>query len=176
MYDKFRVICCENRDRYPGKLFIDIYPADHITHELLYRMRLKLTPEVYDITGGVYLDEGKNGRIRLTYIKHYNKLSQRQQNAMRVWLDPMIIKMYGEMKKRGLTQTIRASVAEACELFNVEMAYPQSAQEEKFQQVQEQKRKREQILKERAIYYARRKYAANPHIALMIKQLEYSGD
>lgn len=44
MYDKFRVICCENREKYPGKLFIDIYPADHITHELLYRMRLKLTP------------------------------------------------------------------------------------------------------------------------------------
>ena len=57
MYDKFRVICCENREKYPGKLFIDIYPADYVTHELLYRMRLKITPDVYDITGGVYLDD-----------------------------------------------------------------------------------------------------------------------
>ena len=173
MYDKFRVICCENRDKYPGKLFIDIYPADHITHELLYRMRLKLTPDVYDITGGVYLDDLKNGEVRLKYIKHHDKMLQKQQDAMRARIDPQIKKLFYE---RGVTQTIQASLTEAYEVFNLDMTYPKSAREAELMQARERRQKRENIMKERQAYYARQKYAANPHIRLMIKQLERSGD
>ncbi len=176
MYDKFRVICCENREKYPGKLFIDIYPADHITHELLYRMRLRVTPDVHDITGGVYLDDLGGGEIRLKYIKHYDKMLQKQQAEMRALIDPQISKLFYEMKKRGITRTINASLADAYEIFNIGMIYPKSAKEEEFMRVQEQRRKREQILKEREAYYAQQKYAGNPHIGLMIKQLERRGD
>ena len=176
MYDKFRVICCENREKYPGKLFIDIYPADHITHELLYRMRLKLTPDVYDITGGVYLDDLKNGEVRLKYIKHHDKMLQKQQDAMRALIDPQIKKLFYAMKERGVTQTIQASLTEAYEVFNLDMTYPKSAREAELMQARERRQKRENIMKERQAYYARQKYAANPHIRLMIKQLERSGD
>ena len=40
----------------------------------------------------------------------------------------------------------------------------------------ERRQKRENIMKERQVYYARQKYEANPHVRLMIKQLERSGD
>ena len=56
------------------------------------------------------------------------------------------------------------------------MTYPKSAREAELMQARERRQKRENIMKERQAYYARQKYAANPHIRLMIKQLERSGD
>ena len=176
MYDKFRVICCENREKYPGKLFIDIYPADYVTHELLYRMRLKITPDVYDITGGVYLDDLGNGQVRLQYIKHWDKRLQRQQEIVRARVDPQIKALFAEMKKHGIRQTIQASLTEAYEVFALDKAYPQSAREEELAAARLRREKIEAIKKERTAYYARQKYAATPHLLLMLKQLSRSGD
>lgn len=178
MYDKFRVICCENRQKYPGKLFIDIYPADYVTHELLYQMRLKITPDVYDITGGVYLDDLGDGQVRLQYIKHYDKRLQRQQDALRVRLDPMIKELFSEMKKRGLTSTVRASLNEAYEVFGLRDINnsPKSARETELLQKQQRRQKAEELKKIRTAYYARQKFASAPHLRLMIRQLERSGD
>ncbi len=176
MYDKFRVICCENPEKYPGKLFIDIYPADHITHELLYRMRLKITPDVYDITGGVYLDDLGQGNIRLKYIKHYDKMIQRQQALVRERVDPLIMRLFAEMKKRGVNKTINASLNDAYEVFTLEEVYPKSAKEEQMLEAQKRYAKRQKIIEARQRFYARQKYASCPHIALMINQLERSGD
>ncbi len=176
MYDKFRVICCENPQKYPDKLFIDIYPADHITHELLYRMRLKITPDVYDITGGVYLDDLGNGSIRLKYIKHHDKMIQRQQMLVREKVDAQIIRMYTEMKRRGIYRTINASLTQAYEVFTLDELYPKSAREEQMIEAQKSYAKRQKIMEARQSFYARQKYASCPHIALMISQLERSGD
>lgn len=177
MYDKFRVICCENRQKYPGKLFIDIYPADHVTHELLYQMRLKITPDVYDITGGVYLDDLGDGQVRLQYIKHYDKRLQRQQDALRVRLDPMIKELFYEMKKRGLTSTVQASLTEAYEVFGFgDIEHPRSAREEELWQRKQRRLRVEELKKIRVAYYARQKYASAPHLRLIIKQLERSSD
>ncbi len=176
MYDKFRVICCENPNKYPGKLFIDIYPADHITHELLYQMRLKLTPDVYDITGGVYLDDLGGGNVRLQYIKHYDKRIQKQQALIRERVDAQIIKLFKDMKDRGVDKTISASLTEVYEVFRADEVYPKSAKDEKILNAQRQYAKRQKIMAQRQQFYAQQKHASAPHIALMINQLERSGD
>ena len=95
---------------------------------------------------------------------------------MRARIDSQIKKLFYAMKERGVTQTIQASLTEAYEVFNLDMTYPKSAREAELMQARERRQKRENIMKERQAYYARQKYAANPHIRLMIKQLERSGD
>lgn len=176
MYDKFRVICCENPEKYPDKLFIDIYPADHITHELLYRMRLKLTPDVYDITGGVYLDDLGSDNVRLKYIKHHDKRIQKQQALVRERVDAKILELFAEMKERGIGKTINVSLTEVYEIFSADEIYPKSAKDERILEAQKQYAKRQKIMAQRQQFYARQKYASFPHIALKISQLERSGD
>lgn len=176
MHDIYRVICCENKEKYPGRLFIDIYPAEFVTHELLYRMRLKVTPEVHDITGGVYLTDLGNGEVCLKYIKHFNKFLHRQQEEMRRRVDPKIKELFFEMKKRGISQTLRATLNDAYEVFGADMMYVKSAKEEEMKMSFERLKRRERIMAERNIYYANRKYASKPHLALMLMQLERTGD
>jgi len=176
MYDVFRVIVCENQDKYPGKQFIDIYPADFVTHELLYRMRQRVTPDVHDITGGVYLtDTGE--KVVLKYVKHHNRFLQKQQELLRQKIDPKILELFYKMKRCGVKQTLRSSLNETYEIFVPRgSGFPRSAKEEELMKTQKEREKREKIMAARQAFYARQKCAYAPHLLLWQKQLERSGD
>lgn len=180
MSDLYRVTVCENTQKYPGKLFIDIYPALFATHEKLYKMRLMVTPDVSEITGGVYLKHKDNGEVSLQYIKHYNKALQEQQKRLRERIDAKILNLFEEMKRRGINQTLNASLSEAVEIFSWEKCLcnqiPNSAVEEAFLLRQQYSKERLSRLQAKKEDYARRKYAASPQILLRWKQAEYCGD
>ena len=61
MNDVYRVVCSENPRLYPGKTFIDIYPAGSsrpencLNHDCILMMRQVINPEVYSLESGILL-------------------------------------------------------------------------------------------------------------------------
>ena len=99
---------------------------------------------------------------------------------MRQKIDPMILKMFQEMQKRGIKQTIEASVSQAVEIFSWKACSgsyeARSAKEEQFLLRQKYMQERLSRLEIKKAYNAQKKYAANPHILLKWKQAVYCGD
>lgn len=79
MPDKYRVICSENQNLYPEKIFVDIYPAGSmrpescLTHDGLLQMRRLINPNIQKLESGIIL----------TDFGHCNILLQREDALIR---------------------------------------------------------------------------------------------
>lgn len=185
MQDKYRVICCENQRLYPGKTFIDIYPADSsrpessLTHDCLLQMRRLINPKVDKLESGIILTDLGNGNIHLQYEKVYNYRMRQYQEHLRQRLDKEIVKTFMTMKQQNKDRTLEVSFSDMSVLFDLhtkDTHQPISAQEDAL--IKETARRKHLIEKhkERVRRSAGSRYAANPHILLAWTQAKYRGD
>lgn len=178
----YKVICCENEQKYPGQLFIDIAPAHLLTHEKIFFARQAICPRLTaddEMTGGIILMDLGKGDVKLCYETVCNYSLKRYQDHLRKRLDPLIRKLYKNMKKQGFEQTVSCSAMGAKELFSLSMCekrLPVSAKEEKFMADVERAQKREKLLEIKREYYAQRQCAQTPHLLLAWKQALRDGD
>ncbi len=185
MKNIYRVVCSENQRLYPGKTFIDIYPAgsmrpeNSLTHDCLLQMRRMASPGVDKIESGILLTELDNGEISLQYEKRTNYRLRRYQEHLRQRLDPKIIATFKEMKSQNKDRTLEVSLVHMAimfDLFNTEKDKPLSAREDAL--IRENMRQKRQAAKRRELIarQAAGKYAAHPEIMLAWKQALYRGD
>lgn len=125
MADKYRVICTENQRLYPGKTFIDIYPAgslrpeNSLTHDCLLQMRRLATPEVDKLESGIILTDFGNGSIHLQYETMPNRRMKEYQNLLRQRLDKQIIDTFKQMRAKGFDRTLEISFTEMAARFDL---------------------------------------------------------
>ena len=183
MYDIYRVVCWENQNQ----IFADIYPAgesrpeNSLTHDSIFMMRKKITPEAQRIESGILLMDLGNGNIILKYEKVYNRRMQIYQNNIRKKTDPIITHTFNKMKQTGKNRTFEISFTNMCMLYDLQApkdnksvctysTYQEVTNLEKIRLEKAHKLKQIKI-----DYYARDKYASNPHLKLALKQAMYRG-
>ncbi len=181
MFDLYRVVCWEENNQ----IFADIYPAgesrpeNSITHDTIFMMRQKITPNAKRVETGILLTDLSNGSIELKYEKVYNKRMKMYQDSIRKKIDPIIVSTFKEMKRLGKNRTFEISLANMSVLFDIrdkqgEYAYRSARQDEL---IREKLRidKANELKKIKIEYYANAKYATNPHIVLAYRQAMYRG-
>lgn len=185
MPDKYRVLCSENQFRYPGKTFVDIYPAgflrpeNSLTHDGLLQMRRLVNPDVEILETGIILTDFGSGNIMLQYEKMPNRRMQQYQTSLRQRLDPLIIKTFREMKQHGQNRTLEVSMASMAVMYDLHSfseEQPRSAREDALiRQNAYQKRlyekRRLQIERQ-----AQKENAPSPQVLLAWRQALYRGD
>lgn len=185
MPDKYRVICTENQRRYPGKTFIDIYPAgcmrpeNSLTHDCLLQMRRLATPEVDKIESGIILTDFGNGNIHLQYEAMPNRRMREYQQYLRQRLDGQIIDTFKEMKAKGVNRTLEISfcdMATRFDLYAPNDETPISAREDALIKENAHQKRLIEKRKEAVRRAASSKYAAHPEILLAWRQAKYRGD
>lgn len=184
MPDKYRVICCENQRAYPGKTFIDIYPAgslrpeNSLTHDCLLQMRRLSNPEVDKLESGIILTDFGNGNIHLQYEAMPNRRMREYQNQLRQRLDKQIIDTFKQMRSKGFDRTLEISFTEMAtrfDLYAMEDETPISARQDAL--IKENARQKRLIEKHKDAVRraAASKYAAHPEILLAWRQAKHHG-
>lgn len=184
MPDKYRVICTESQNLYPGITFIDIYPAgslrpeNSLTHDCLLQMRRLVNPDVDKLESGIILTDFGNGNIHLQYEKMPNRRMQEYQNSLRQRLDGQIINTFKQMRSKGFDRTLDISfrdMAARFDLYAPENETPVSARQDAL--IKENARQKKLIEKHKEIVRrsAASKYAAHPEILLAWYQAKYRG-
>jgi hypothetical protein len=181
MYVSYRVVCSENKDLYPGVIFIDICRDGFCSHDCMFKMRQHLNPGVermFNDSRGIMLREARDGSINLVYTKHKDVMAQRAQEKKRKRVDHLIIEEFKKMKERGAVQTISVPstqlqyVGEECKKSGKISSY----QEEKAYKLLNKEERIARLKAIRSAYYENRKYAEAPHLRLMQEQRKYLGD
>ncbi len=185
MPDKYRVICTENQRAYPGKTFIDIYPAgvmrpeNSLTHDCLLQMRRLINPEVEKLESGIILTDFGDGNIHLQYEGTTNKRMREYQKYLRQKLDGQIIDTFKKMRTRGLDRTLEISFTEMAARFDLyapEEETQISAREDALIKENARQKKLIEKHKEAVLRSSRSKYASHPEIILAWQQAKYRGD
>lgn len=177
----YRVICTENQELYPGKIFIDICRDGMCSHDCLFEMRKSLNPgveRIFNDSRGIMLKEMKNGEIMLIYTKHNDKMAQILQSKKRSIVDPLIIKTFREMRQKNCVQTISIPLVRIKKLAKncIKAGKIKNSLEEKAVEIVEEEHRRKRIMEMKKAYYENNKYASNPHLRLMLNQRKYLGD
>lgn len=185
MADKYRVICTENQRLYPGKTFIDIYPAgslrpeNSLTHDCLLQMRRLATPEVDKLESGIILTDFGNGSIHLQYETMPNRRMKEYQNLLRQRLDKQIIDTFKQMRAKGFDRTLEISFTEMAARFDLyasEDDTPVSARQDALIKENARQKRLAEKHKEAVRRAAASRYAASPEILLAWRQAKYRGD
>ena len=183
MYDLYRVVCWENNEQ----IFADIYPAgesrpeNSLTHDSIFMMRRKITPEAQRIESGIILTDLGNGNILLKYEKVYNRRMQIYQDNIRKKTDPIIINTFNKMKQIGKNRTFDISIADMCMLYDLHALEHNkkiviySARQEDMRQEMIRWEKTQKLKQIKMNYYANDKYARRPHLKLALRQAMYRG-
>lgn len=184
MPDKYRVICTENQRAYPGKTFIDIYPAgclrpeNSLTHDCLLQMRRLTNPDVEPLESGIILTDFGNGNIHLQYERMPNRRMQEYQNHLRQRLDGQIIKTFKQMQAQGVNRTLEISFSEMAVRFDLYAhndETPISAREDALIKENAYQKRLIEKRKEAARRAAASRYAAHPEILLAWRQAKHRG-
>ncbi len=185
MSDKYRVICSENQQLYPQKIFVDIYPAGNLrpenslTHDGLLQMRRLINPNVEKLESGIILTDFGHGNIILQYEKTYNRRMQQYQDFLRQRLDPLIIQTFLSMKQHGKDRTIEVSLSNMAVMYDLHKLsedHHLSAREEALIKQNEQIKKTAEKRRQLIHHHAQNKYASNPHLLLAWRQAKHNGD
>lgn len=183
-YLKYRVVCSYNPER-PERLYIDICRDGFCSHDLMFKLQKEKYHDdklerVFNDSRGIMLQEGReDGSISLIYTYHTDKMARIAQAKKRQVVDPAIIRTFKRMKEEGCSLTFSVPVcAYQKELGEVlkQDGRVESLQDEIALKETLEKERLLKLKKIRADFYASRKYASAPHLALMLKQMEYSGD
>lgn len=115
MNDVYRVVCSENPRLYPGKTFIDIYPAGSsrpencLNHDCILMMRQVINPEVYSLESGILLHDKEGREPYLQYETTFNKRLKLYQDNFRKNYDKKILETFQKMKSLGRDKTMDVS-------------------------------------------------------------------
>lgn len=181
MYASYRVVCSENQDLYPGKIFVDICRDGFCSHDCIFKMRQYLNPgveRIFNDSRGIMLREARDGSFHLVYTRHRDVRAQKDQEIKRQRVDGLIIEEFKKMREKGLIQTISVPYAR---LMYVGENVKKGGKVNTFQEERayELLNKEERIARLKAIrsaFYEKDKYAKAPHLRLMLEQMKYRGD
>ncbi len=115
MKDVYRVVCSENQRLYPGKTFIDIYPAGSfrpencLNHDCILMMRQVINPEVYSLEPGILLYDKEGCEPHVTLEMTCNKRLKLYQDSFRKRYEKKIIETFKKMKSLGRDRTMDVS-------------------------------------------------------------------
>lgn len=183
MYTRYRVVCSYNPEK-PSRLYIDICRDGFCSHDLMFELQKKnynddKLQRVFNDSRGIMLREGRDGAIALLYTRHRDIKAHEAQMEKRAVIDPLIIQVFKRMREQGAHVSFGLPVcaysAERGEILkrdgNVQSLKDEIALAETLR-----KEKLERLKVVRHAYYERQKYAAAPHLRLMLAQAEHSGD
>lgn len=173
----YRVVVSFNPEK-PDIFYVDMCRDGFCSHDLLFEMQKKFyrnpkLERVFNDSKGIFLRESREGNIALIYVKHRDVMAQKKQAELRAKVDGEIIRVFKQMKAENKLQTISVQVHEFYydnERPNIEKP-AQSLYEETARSVLNREEKAERLRKIKQEYYARQKYAAEPHIKLKLNQL-----
>ncbi|MCM1323555.1 MAG: hypothetical protein NC218_05290 [Acetobacter sp.] len=183
MFTRYRVVCSQNPEK-PEKVYIDICRDGFCSHDLMFQLQKKKycddkLERIFNDSRGIMLKEGRDGSVALLYTYHRDIMARKAQNEMRARIDPLIIQVFRRMKEEGhcvtFSMPMNAYSQERGEILkrdgNVQCLQDEIALAEILR-----KERLEKLKKVRHDFYAKQKYAAAPHLRLMLAQAERSGD
>lgn len=138
MVQIYRVAVSENQDRYPGKTFVDFAPAklgddNYSTHEIMFKLRRKLYPDVELKTDGLLLYDFGDGNVRFkTEVSEERRLEDYDPAILNRYQDK-ILDAFGKMREAGKDHTLEVNNYNMAEIFdfysNADYETPVSAKE-----------------------------------------------
>ncbi len=185
MKEVYRVVCSENQDRYPGKVFVDFMPAGHgrqedcLNHESILRMRQNLNPGVESLENGLILTDFGGGHLEMGYEAAYGperRIPGYDSDKYR----PIIFERFRQMREAGKEKTLEVSLSDLVTLYGFKQTAdtntPKSARE--IALIEEAKRREdiERKKAERQEYEARTQSKLSTEQILKWKYSRYSGD
>lgn len=179
----YRVVVSYNK-QHPNIYFIDICRDGFCSHDMIFLMQKKYYEDenlerVFNDSRGIMLVASRNGEVHLRYTGHRDIWARKRQALLRQKIDPMIIETFNKMIKENRMQTICVPFVESShDLQDIckKKGYAESLQEEEALKAAEKRERLAMLKKIRHKFYLNQKYAAQPHLRLMQRQAEYSGD
>lgn len=183
MFIRYRVVCSQNPEK-PEKVYIDICRDGFCSHDLMFQLQKKKYNDnklerVFNDSRGIMLREGRDGSIALLYTNHKDAMARKAQNEKRAIIDPLIIRVFKQMKEEGACVTFsmpmnaygeeRGGILKRegnVQCLKDEIALTETLRQERL----------EKLKQVRHEFYAKQKYANAPHLRLMLAQAERSGD
>ena len=183
MFYRYRVVCSCDPAK-PEKLYIDICRDGFCSHDLMFELQKKnyhndKLERIFNDSRGIMLREGRDGSIALLYTRHKDINAHLAQMERRAVIDPLIIQVFKRMREEGRHMSFSLPVCayskERGEILkqdgNVQCRQDEIALAETLR-----KERIEKLKEIRQAFYAKQKYAAAPHMRLMLAQAEYLGD
>ena len=180
MSTSYRIICCENQEKYPDKVFVDIMPAiqtkqeDCLSHRFMEKLRQQQNPGVKCVEYGFILTEKNNGDLEISYEESYNQDISRYHELFQDKYEAKMFKAFREMREAGRDRTFHIDMTDLARLYGCSAetisknVSAKSAYEERFFAAAEQARRKEENLAMQREYdrkndvgsveYLRRKY------------------
>lgn len=183
MYTRYRVVCSSN-PKNPEKIYIDICRDGFCSHDLMFELQKKKYNDnklerIFNDSRGIMLKEGRDGSIALLYTYHNDIMARKAQKEKRAVIDPIILRAFKRMKEEGKSVTFSMPACmysqERGEILKHD-GNVQSLQDEMALDETLRKERLEKLKEVRHAFYAKQKYAAAPHLRLMMMQAERSGD
>ncbi len=157
MLDKYRVVCSENQQLYPNRVFIDIYPADSdLNHDCLLQLRKIKNPEVSQIVSDIILTDLGNEKVLLQYEDVSDSSFLARQNELRKTLDEEIRQTFVQMRRENKDRTIEANITNMAVIYGlaepIDENTPISAREYELRKILEREKRIHQKKRELAEY------------------------
>ncbi len=184
MNTMYRVVVSHNPE-HPNTYFIDICRDGFCSHDMIFEMQKKYYEDdnlqrVFNDSRGIMLVVSRDGNdCHLRYTWHNDYMARQHQALLRKKIDPQIMNVFDKMIEKGRMQTISVPLIEVeTDLQRVckEKGYAENLQEEEALKAAARAERLQQLKKIRHKYYLNQKYAAAPHLRLMLAQAERSGD
>lgn len=197
MKEVYRVVCSENQRLYPGKTFIDIYPAGSfrpencLNHDSILMMRQIINPEVFSLEPGILLYDKEGCEPHLVFEKMFNKRQKFYQDSFRQRYEKKIVETFQKMRSLGRDKTMDVSFLDLAVRYDFFQSdyladTPKSAREQEIIQSAQkhkiQERKRQELISrkqnELENYRAKKNLskAPTPEQMLAWKQAHILGD
>lgn len=183
MFTRYRVVCSCNPEN-PEKLYIDICRDGFCSHDLMFELQKKKYNDkklerIFNDSRGIMLKEGRDGSVALLYTYHRDIMARKAQQEKRAVIDPIILRVFKRMKEEGNSVTFSMPACmysqERGEILKRD-GNVQSLQDEMALAETLRKERLEKLKEIRHAFYAKQKYAAAPHLRLMLMQAVRSGD
>lgn len=181
MLDKYRVVCSENQQLYPNRVFIDIYPADSdLNHDCLLQLRKMKNPDVAQIVSDIILTDLGNEKVHLQYEEVSDSAFLARQNELRKTLDEDIRQAFVQMRRENKDRTIEANINSMAVIYGlsepIDENAPISAREYELRKTLEREKRIYQKKREMAEYKENQASSTETRLAWRTILNRYRGD
>ncbi len=180
---RYRVVCSHNPE-HPDKLYVDICRDGFCSHDYMFEQQKKKYKDdklerVFNDSRGIMLKEARDGTLALIYTSHKDPKAREAQKKKRAQVDPIIFEVFNKMKEEGKCVSFSMPAVmyaeERGEILKRD-GNVQCLQDEMVLEETLRKERLEKLKQVRHDFYAKQKYAAAPHLRLMLAQAGRSGD
>ncbi len=180
---RYRVVCSHNPE-HPEKVYVDICRDGFCSHDYMFEQQKKKYNDeklerMFNDSRGIMLKEARDGTLALIYTSHKDIKAREAQKKKRALVDPLIFEVFKKMKEEGKCVSFSMPTVMYAEERGAILKCEgnvQSLQDEMVLQETLRKERLEKLKQVRHDFYAKQKYAAVPHLRLMLRQAERLGD